>query len=490
MRYRTSTMLTLGWCIWLCTSCASEQEGNNSGAAAESDIQGPAQPDMERVAGDDGPGSPDGGVSWPQASDTEPTPSGERGGSQVITPDDGCPDEYFLNVSDFSGPGDAYAMPTLDVTCDLEARTMTVVSNGMPHYAYVPMTPNALVEVNHAWTITLDPALADSPTEIPFLGDAGFALNGVVWYGPNEGPTPDNFGDPVANDIMDWCGGHTANAYHYHAMYESMLVDQDGDGQPACMDEDEDYAPGVQPSPLLGFAFDGFPIYGPHGCLDSDCKEVLEFQSSWENLAHKEGTQGCETSDACGNPASCSTGPMGQQFDPDMCFTCAETVINGERTRACVPLSLAWDNHDYIEKPGDQWLDRCNGRIGPDGTYRYHATATFPYILGCYSGTPTITGGGRGRGGAGQGAGQQGAGQGAEGRPQGPQSCVTAADCVGACPQGSAGCTCHSAPFGDICVPTCQSDNDCPVGAQGQLVCNVTGGFCVPSQAGGGPPQD
>lgn len=374
-------------------------------------------------------------------------------------------------------------MPTLEVTCDMAARTMTVTSNGMPHYTYVAMTPNALMEVSHSWTITLDPQLASTPTDIPLLGDAGFALNGVVWYGPNEGPTPDNFGDPVANDIMDWCGGHTANAYHYHAIYESMLVDQDGDGQPACMDEDEDYSPGVVPSPLLGFAFDGFPIYGPFGCVDSTCKEVVEFQSSWENEAHKAGTLGCITSDECGNPDSCSTGPTGRRFDPDICYTCAETVISGERTRACVPLSLAWDNHDYVEKSGVEWLDRCNGRVGPDGTYRYHATATFPYILGCYSGTATNVGGGAGRGGGQGPGGDQGGG------PQGPQSCTVDAECSGACPTGSVGCVCHSAPFGDICVPTCQADEDCPMGMQGALVCNREVGICAPSGRGGGPGQ-
>jgi hypothetical protein len=33
-------------------------------------------------------------------------------------------------------------------------------------------------------------------------------------------------------------------------------------------------------------------------------------------------------------------------------------------------------------------LDECNGRIQPDGTYGYHATLTFPYIVGCLKGTP------------------------------------------------------------------------------------------------------
>ncbi len=39
-------------------------------------------------------------------------------------------------------------------------------------------------------------------------------------------------------------------------------------------------------------------------------------------------------------------------------------------------------------------LDECNGQVGPEGDYHYHATETFPYILGCYNGAPTPNGGG------------------------------------------------------------------------------------------------
>ncbi|XP_071509558.1 uncharacterized protein [Diadema antillarum] len=33
-------------------------------------------------------------------------------------------------------------------------------------------------------------------------------------------------------------------------------------------------------------------------------------------------------------------------------------------------------------------LDECHGRNNSDGVYQYHTTADFPYILGCYKGTP------------------------------------------------------------------------------------------------------
>ena len=33
-------------------------------------------------------------------------------------------------------------------------------------------------------------------------------------------------------------------------------------------------------------------------------------------------------------------------------------------------------------------LDKCHGRCGVDGKYRYHMTKTYPYIMGCFRGTP------------------------------------------------------------------------------------------------------
>jgi hypothetical protein len=68
-------------------------------------------------------------------------------------------------------------------------------------------------------------------------------------------------------------------------------------------------------------------------------------------------------------------------------------LINGAPTTACVPKTCVWSNHAYSAKAGSQYLDQCNGHIGPNGAYHYHTTSTFPYILGCYRGVPTNNGG-------------------------------------------------------------------------------------------------
>ncbi|MEM7247273.1 MAG: YHYH protein [Acidobacteriota bacterium] len=235
-----------------------------------------------------------------------------------------CPTEHFPPQSPHPDNA-AYPDPVLDVRCT--ATNLVVESNGIPSYPFVQITPHDLVAQDHVWRIPLEPEVRMEPEPVPLLGAIAIATNGSPIFGPNEGPMPDPYGDPVYNGIMDTCQGHTARGgvYHYHALLVSCLTAADPPGEP---------------SPIIGYAFDGYPIYGPWGCVDEDCTEVIEFQSSWVQIGD--------------------------------------------------PTTYAWDAHEYQPRAEQQYLDECNGRIGPDGTYRYHATATFPYILGCY-GAPGVT---------------------------------------------------------------------------------------------------
>lgn len=61
-----------------------------------------------------------------------------------------------------------------------------------------------------------------------------------------------------------------------------------------------------------------------------------------------------------------------------------------------------------------------------------------------------------------------------------PRVCATAADCAGACPMATMGCTCAATPMGMACIPSCARDADCPMGPMGQLTCNVAMRVCVP----------
>lgn len=279
----------------------------------------------------------------------------------------GCAASSFLDVSGAPGAGPGYPAPVLEASCDEDE--VIVQSNSIPPYTFVQTTPNPLVENDVTYRFPRAPAVAASTTALPLLGTIGVAVNGLPIFGPNEAAFPDPYGDPVANAILDECLGHTAFIYHYHALVTKCLTESGLVAEPW---RNPDPSAG-EPSPVIGYALDGFPIYGPYGCVDAACSSVVEHLSGWDNVAYE--SVGCTSS------AQCSSG-----------FTCAASMIDGARRQACVPTTYAWDNHEYHARSGSQYLDSCNGHTGPQGDYHYHATATFPYVLGCYRGTPRSAG--------------------------------------------------------------------------------------------------
>ncbi len=90
------------------------------------------------------------------------------------------------------------------------------------------------------------------------MGPVGLAVNGVVFYNPFDANMID------ASNIMDRCCGHPSpdNRYHYHKYpicVNTPFVDK-----------------GEAHSPVIGFALDGFPVYGPYesaGVMAKDLKE-------------------------------------------------------------------------------------------------------------------------------------------------------------------------------------------------------------------------
>jgi hypothetical protein len=263
----------------------------------------------------------------------------------------------------------------------------------------------------------------------------GFSVNGQPFFGPNEAAVPADsaWGDPIFNGITDGCLGHTAMEYHYHALSQRCLTPEALVATPWTRPEPaRDRA-----SPVLGYALDGFPVYGPYECADATCARVVEQQSGYERI---------------GNP----------------------------RTNA-------WDAYRWRDFGDATHLDACNGHRGPRGDYHYHATAGFPYILGCFRGTASGAGGMMmpppGDGGMMMpppGDGGMMMPPPGDGGMTGPRACTTNADCAGACPAGSRGCTCNMSPMGRICVPTCTSDADCPTTPMGALRCETMMRICVP----------
>ncbi len=127
-------------------------------------------------------------------------------------------------------------------------------SQGYPNHptAVYPNSgnPNSIRVQNFTFRLPLEPKLADQITRLP-MGPIGTALNGVVFFNPFEMEGM-NAVAGYSEVWLDSCCGHPqqTGVYHYHKY-------------PACVRspfQDD----GKQHSPVIGFAFDGFPLYGPY----------------------------------------------------------------------------------------------------------------------------------------------------------------------------------------------------------------------------------
>ena len=238
-----------------------------------------------------------------------------------------CPTARFPNLSGSVGAGSGYAKPSISVSCT--DSVVTVSSNNMISYTFVAKTPHALAAQSYTWKIARNPAVAASPTSIggttPTMGTLGFTTTGLAIFGPTEGPYPAAapYGDPNYNGLLDTCGGHAGpgDAFHNHVLYQIA----------AC---------NLSSLAVLGYAIDGFPIYGPTACLNVACTSTGTVRSGYTKI---------------GNPAS-----------------------------------NVWSAYSYTASSDALVLDACNGRTQPDGSYGYHAVTSFPYILGCLKGTATV----------------------------------------------------------------------------------------------------
>eukprot|EP00532_Pseudo-nitzschia_australis_P007992 CAMPEP_0168168388 /NCGR_PEP_ID=MMETSP0139_2-20121125/3066_1 /TAXON_ID=44445 /ORGANISM="Pseudo-nitzschia australis, Strain 10249 10 AB" /LENGTH=416 /DNA_ID=CAMNT_0008085713 /DNA_START=30 /DNA_END=1280 /DNA_ORIENTATION=- len=125
-----------------------------------------------------------------------------------------------------------------------------IISNGVPDHDVTIYNSNALCEINWVVEMPLNPTQANSRTEVPIRGMIAMAINGVPAYGPQESDSL-NAVEITESDKTGagfWYGHSGAdNVWHVHnpQMGEETVTSDE----------------------LLGYAMDGFPIYGP---LDDD----------------------------------------------------------------------------------------------------------------------------------------------------------------------------------------------------------------------------
>jgi YHYH protein len=123
--------------------------------------------------------------------------------------------------------------------------------------------PNYIQEQRQVWRIPLEPKVnpnhvaTDAHNEnrgLP-MGPIGVACNGVIFFNPFDADSVE------AIWRLDRCCGHPSPGFEYHYHKYPVCVKS-----PWADD-------GTAHSPLLGFAFDGFPIFGPYEAVGELAKD-------------------------------------------------------------------------------------------------------------------------------------------------------------------------------------------------------------------------
>jgi hypothetical protein len=203
---------------------------------------------------------------------------------------------------------------------------LKVSSNGMISFPFEQKTPNSLSAQTWSWSVPLNPAKAKTITSIKNV----LGTLGFTESGlPIYGPTEGP--QPTAQAFGD-------------PVYNKILDTCGGHTGPGS--EYHHHAItlvqqcNLSKQAILGYALDGFPIYTTLGCLDKKCTKTALMQSGYIKTGN--------------------------------------------------PVTNTWDAYTYKASKSASVLDSCNGRTQPDGTYGYHATTNFPYIIGCFTGTATL----------------------------------------------------------------------------------------------------
>jgi len=243
-----------------------------------------------------------------------------------------------------------------------DASNVYVSCTCIPGYSIGPWAgdPNIPSNQNFVFKITRTPQKNSGAPTVVGLGQVGVWSNGVAIYNASDGMSYNNDATWHRNayyfegSSFDDCLGHpdVSGCYHHHV-------------NPKCLYNDSDK---TQHSPIIGYAFDGYPVYGAYGYANPDgsggIKRMTPSYQLRTHMVHR---------DTLPNGTVVSVGNEGP-------------VVSGT-----YPLGDFMEDYKYVAGSGD--LDTNNGRfcITPDyplGTYAYFVTIdstytpVYPYVLG------------------------------------------------------------------------------------------------------------
>lgn len=247
---------------------------------------------------------------------------------------------------------------------DYSANYVYIKAASIPSYSIGPWkaNPNSPTDLNSLYKIPRKPKeQTGAKTAVP-LGAIGIWSNGVTMFNADDAQSYNNKGIWKRNAYVfekisfDSCNGHPApnGAYHHHV-------------NPICLYNTKD---NTNHSPIIGYAFDGFPVYGPFGYsnpLDKN-SSIKRIQSSYKTRAITVR----------------QTLPTGTTLSSDN---------YGPDVGSTYPIGSFLQDHEYIKGYGD--LDEHNGRFTitpeyPAGTYAYfvatdsNGNPAYPFTIGPY----------------------------------------------------------------------------------------------------------
>ncbi len=278
-----------------------------------------------------------------------------------------------------SGTNLAAVQETLQNTSNVYVRATGIPSYSIGPFAQNPATPD---EQYYRFRLPKTPTEELGTKRATGLGQIGVLVNGVPiynaldafsWSASLQQNLPTNgagqHGDGIWNRnaiiaeavSFDSCLGHpapgqnAANGRYHNHQDPSCLRGMLGDD-------------GTHHSPIVGWAFDGYPIYGPYAYSNATDPNsaVRRLDSSYRARTITQRT----------------TLADGTVLQPSQ---------YGPPVSAQYPLGIYVEDYEYVGGLGD--LDQYNGRMTvtsefPDGTYAYYVTldassaAAYPYLIG------------------------------------------------------------------------------------------------------------
>ncbi|MFO0811689.1 MAG: YHYH protein [Gemmatales bacterium] len=174
--------------------------------------------------------------------------------------------QRFVEPFGYTGDSNKDGIPDLVVSHD--DSFIILHSQNLPNHPHAPFpnsrNPNTITAQKLKLKIPITPQKGTSITRVP-MGPIAVAVNGVVFFNPFEAGGM-NAVQGYRSEWLDSCCGHPQQhgVYHYHKYPSCVKSPFPDDGE--------------QHSPPIGFAWDGYPIYGPYEAKGVEAKDLKDNQ--------------------------------------------------------------------------------------------------------------------------------------------------------------------------------------------------------------------